>query len=116
MSAPEHMRAALDIVWQCRTTCMETLYAHCLTMGGPHVAAAHVKAMTDCIEACQVCADFMTRNSALHGVQCAACAEVCDACAKSCAAIESPQMQACADLCRRCAKTCRDMSRAPVAA
>lgn len=116
MPASEPMRAAIKLVWECRTLCMETLYDHCLVMGGPHVAPDHVKAMTDCIQACQVCADFMTRGSQSHTVLCAACAEICDACARSCARIDSPQMQRCADVCRRCAKSCRDMSRAPVAA
>ena len=116
MPVSEHMRAAINLVWECRTMCTETLYDHCLPMGGAHVAPEHVKLMTDCIQACQVCADFMTRASALHSVQCAACAEICEACAQSCASLDSPQMQRCAEVCRRCAKSCRDMSRAPVAA
>lgn len=116
MPAIEPMRAAVNLVWECRTLCMETLYGHCLPMGGPHVAPDHVKAMTDCIQACQVCADFMTRGSEQHAVQCAACAEICDACARSCARIDSPQMQHCAEVCRRCASSCREMSRAAVAA
>ena len=115
MPASEHLRATLNLVWECRTLCMETLYDHCLVMGGAHVAPDHVKAMTDCIEACQVCADFMARGSASHPAQCAACAEICEACARSCAQIEGPLMQKCAETCRRCAKSCRDMSRAAVA-
>ena len=116
MPVSEHMRAAITLVRDCRTTCMETLYDHCLPMGGAHVAPGHVKAMVDCIEACQACADFMTRASTLHHVQCAACAEICEACASSCASLDSPQMQRCAELCCRCARTCREMSRASVAA
>jgi len=116
MPVLEQMRTAINRIWECRTLCLETLYGHCLGMGGPHVAPDHVKAMTDCIQACQTCADFMTRGSALHGVQCAACAEVCEACARSCAAIDSPPMQRCAEVCRACAASCREMSRQPVAA
>lgn len=112
----EQMRAAIQTVWACRAECQETLYGHCLQMGGAHVEPRHVKAMTDCIEACQTCADFMTRSSEHHAAMCAACAEICEACAKSCAAIDSPQMQHCAETCRRCADSCREMSRMPVAA
>ncbi|MGZ3298979.1 MAG: four-helix bundle copper-binding protein [Asticcacaulis sp.] len=114
MSEPS--RDAINTVWECRTECMETLYGHCLQMGGPHTEAAHIRLMSDCIQACQTCADFMTRGSALHAAMCRACAEVCQACAESCAAIDSQQMQHCAETCRRCADTCREMGQTRMAA
>ncbi len=110
------MTTGIQLCWECRATCQETLYQHCLDMGGEHVAAAHVKAMTDCIEICQVAADFMTRRSPLHMVVCAACAAICSACATSCDHIAGDTMKACADLCRRCAKACDDMGRMAKAA
>lgn len=105
------MAAATEKCWEARHACQKTLVEHCLTMGGAHVEKEHVKLMLDCIQACQISADFMSRNSALHRDMCAACAAVCDACAASCTAIGTPEMQACADACRACAASCRAMSR-----
>lgn len=105
------MQTCIQLCWECRHTCQETLFNHCLAMGGAHVEQAHVRVMADCIQACQTSADFMTRGSALHGYQCAACAEICDACARSCEKIGGKEMKACADACRRCAEACRDMGR-----
>lgn len=105
------MQTCIQLCWDCRQICQETLFNHCLAMGGRHVGQAHVRIMADCIQACQVSADFMTRGSELHGYQCAACATVCDACAQSCEGIGGKDMLACADACRRCATACRDMSR-----
>ena len=113
-SAPNSMAATsiatcIRNCWECRATCQSTLFNHCLEMGGAHVEKEHVKLMLDCIQACQTCADFMTRNSLLHPKMCAVYAEVCEACAISCEAIDSPEMQACAAACRKCAITCREM-------
>lgn len=107
----KEMRDCIALCWQCRALCQETLFSHCLEMGGEHVAPNHVKLMADCIQACQVAADFMTRDSALHVSTCAACADICEACAKSCDAIDSKEMKQCAEFCRQCAKSCRDMSK-----
>lgn len=111
MHHDKSMQDCVNLCWQCRTACQETLFSHCLEMGGEHVAPDHVKIMTDCIQACQVAADFMTRDSALHVSTCAMCADVCEACAESCEALEAPEMKKCADICRKCAKSCRDMSK-----
>ncbi|MFY9288691.1 MAG: four-helix bundle copper-binding protein [Alphaproteobacteria bacterium] len=104
-----HIQECIKNCWQCRTECQETLFNHCLKEGGKHVEAEHVKLMMDCIQICQVSADFMTRGSKLHESVCAACADICEACAKSCDAIGGEKMKQCAEACRRCAKTCRDM-------
>jgi hypothetical protein len=79
-------------------------------MGGDHAAPNHVRIMVDCMEACQVAADFMTRGSDLHPSICAATAEVCYACALSCEEVEGEEMEACAQLCRECAEMCDDIS------
>jgi hypothetical protein len=79
-------------------------------MGGAHVEQQHVKLMLDCIQACQTCADFMIRGSALHTQMCRVCAAVCEACAASCDSIKSPEMHACAEACRTCVDSCASMS------
>jgi hypothetical protein len=106
----QHTKACVELCWECRTECQETLYNHCLPMGGKHVEAEHVKLMIDCIQACQTAADFMVRGSKLHASECAACADVCEACAKSCEKVGGEEMKKCAEICRRCAQSCRDMS------
>lgn len=110
------LQACIQTCWECRTECQETLFGHCLEMGGDHVAKEHVKVMTDCIQACQTAADFMTRGSVLHATICGACAEICDDCAESCERIGGEQMQRCAEICRRCAQMCRDMGQMEKAA
>jgi hypothetical protein len=97
--------------WQCRDTCQNVLFNHCLKMGGKHVAETHVKIMIDCMEVCQTAADFMRRNSMMYPEICVACAAVCDACADSCQRIGGSEMERCADICRRSAVSCREMSR-----
>jgi len=110
------MQSCINACWECRTLCIDTLFNHCLQQGGKHVAPEHIKVMTDCIQACQVAADFMMRGSSLHMVECSACAEVCDACADSCEKIGGEMMLACAKACRLCADTCRAMGKAKKAA
>ncbi len=110
------LQSAIAQCWECRTECIETLFNHCLQQGGRHVVPEHVKIMTDCIQACQTAADFMTRRSAMHMVECNACADVCDACAVSCDAIGGDIMRACAETCRACAASCRTMSQQKKAA
>ena len=105
----KNVKECITLCWECRNECQETLFLHCLPTGGKNVEAEHVKLMADCIQACQTAADFMTRGSALHASQCAACADVCEACAKSCESIGGEEMKRCAEICRRCAASCREM-------
>lgn len=104
------MKDSKELCWSCRTTCQETLIEHCLEMGGDHVEKEHVKLMLDCIQICQVAADFMGRNSGLHAAVCTACAEICEACADSCDALEGEAMKNCAKICRQCAASCSAMA------
>jgi hypothetical protein len=94
----------------CHDECQQVLFDHCLEIGGEHADADHVRLMVDCIEICQLAADFMKRESPLHRSVCQACAQVCDACAESCEKLESPEMKHCAEVCRLCAKACREMA------
>jgi hypothetical protein len=101
----------IQLCWSCRDSCQSTLFTYCIEKGGHHVQAAHVRLMADCIQICQTSADFMTRNSQLHAVTCAACATVCEACARSCETMgDDAEMRACAQICRDCAQSCREMA------
>lgn len=106
------MQECIESAQACRAACQEVLYNHCLDMGGRHIEELHVKLMVDCIEACQLAADFMARNSELHMASCALCAQICDACANSCEQLGGIEMERCASLCRECADNCREMSEA----
>ena len=105
------MQECIRLCWECRDTCQDTLYSHCLPTGGKHAETEHVKLMADCIQSCQAAADFMRRNSRLHASECAACADVCEACAQSCERLGDAEMKRCADICRRCAKSCREIGK-----
>lgn len=110
------LKECIQICWDCRTECLESLYDHCLPTGGKHAETEHVKLMADCIQACQTAADFMLRNSRLHTSECAACADVCEACADSCERLGDAKMKRCAEICRRCAQSCREMGKMKKAA
>lgn len=101
------IEACIRSCWECRHECQTTFYNHCLEEGGEHLDTSHVKLMADCIQICQLTADFMTRNSDNHDTVCRACSEICEACGNSCEAIDD--MSSCAQACYKCAKLCRDM-------
>jgi hypothetical protein len=107
---PEHIKVCIELCWQCRNTCQDTFYNHCLDQGGAHVAHQHALLMNDCIQACQTAADFMVRGSAHHVAECAACAEICEACAVSCETFDCDEIKRCAEVCRRCSQSCSEMS------
>ena len=102
-------KEAMRDCWECRDECQDMLFNHCLQQGGDHVAQPHVKIMTDCIEICQITADFLRRKSPLSESLCSVCAEVCEECAKSCAQLGDKKMDKCAETCRQCADSCRQV-------
>ena len=104
----DKLKDCIRLCWEARHACQETLFRHCLPIGGAHMEEAHVRLMTDCISACQMAADFMTRGSSLYEVVCATCADICEACAKSCENIGDDSLMKCAKSCRACAKSCRN--------
>lgn len=106
----KELQNCIKKVWECRNICQKTLFDHCLEKGEKHVNIEHVKLMTDCIQICQIAADFMTRHSEMYDTICDACAEICDACAKSCAEIDTKEMDECAKACEICADSCREIS------
>ena len=109
----ENMKNCIETCNQCRDECEQTLYQHCLEMGGKHVEQQHVKIMADCIEICQTASHFMLRGSDSYTAICEACSDICDSCADSCEEIESEEMNQCAEICRRCSESCREMSSMP---
>lgn len=110
MKTLEDFRKYIQACWECRNECQVVLFNHCLKMGGKHLESDHVKAMTDCIQLCQVAADAMVRQSPSYADICTACARICNTCADSCEVLEGAEMRHCADLCRRCADSCLEIS------
>jgi hypothetical protein len=105
------LQECIRLCWDCRHICQRTLFKHCLPIGGMHMEERHVQAMIECIEMCQLAADFMTRDSNHHFDVCALCADICDSCAKTCEQIGDETMMRCAKACRACAKACREMGK-----
>lgn len=106
------MRSSIDACQSCHEVCLETM-THCLSMGGEHAAAEHIRMMSDCAQICATSADFMLRGSSSHSDVCGVCADICDDCAESCDALEGAEMKRCADQCRSCAESCRAMAKMP---
>jgi len=103
--------AHVQTLWECRHHCQKTLFEYCLTMGGLHTQPEHIRRMLDCIEICQLAADFMTRGSVSAQYEIMeACAEICLLCATSCEKISDEKMLQCAEICRKCEKACRKMT------
>lgn len=106
------MQQCIDNCRECQRICLETMM-YCLTAGGKHAAADHIRLLFDCTEICQTSANFMIRGSPLHTASCGACARVCQQCAEDCARFgDEAQMRRCAEACRRCADSGREMARA----
>jgi hypothetical protein len=106
----EAMLRCIDNCVDCAAICIETTM-HCLQMGGEHASPEHIRILMDCAEICQTSANFMLRNSDLHGKVCGVCAEVCERCAEHCERFSDDSiMQQCAEICRTCASSCREMA------
>ncbi|MBC8121755.1 MAG: four-helix bundle copper-binding protein [Gemmatimonadaceae bacterium] len=106
----EQMEQCIQDCLDCHRLCLG-LVTHCLSMGGEHAEAAHIRLLLDCAQMAQTATDFMTRNSELHGRICLICAEVCEHCAQNCEQLmdDDAQMKACAEACRRAANSCQKM-------
>ena len=104
------MEECINQCLACQRICLETVQ-HCLTRGGKHADAEHIRLLLDCADICRTSADFMLRGSPLHVRTCAVCAEVCESCAESCESIgDDDTMRRCAEACRACAESCRTMA------
>lgn len=105
------MRECIQNCFDCHRICTETA-ARCLTLGGKHAEAAHIRLLLDCAQICGAGADFMLRTSHFHAKVCGVCAEVCSQCADDCGRLAEgdAMMQQCAEACRRCAQSCMSMA------
>jgi hypothetical protein len=105
-----NLDACVDLCQSAHRACVETML-YCLGRGGAYADADHIRLLADCADICQATADFMLRESPLHGSVCAVCAEVCDQCAVECDAFaDNGRLEHCAQLCRQCAATCEQMA------
>src|SRR5512140_1314185 len=105
LSAP--MRECIEDCQDCHNICTETLH-YCLDKGGEHANPNHLSLMLDCVEICQISANFMLRGSSLHSRTCSVCAQVCEMCAEDCSKFGGDEMmQECAEVCRNCSDSCR---------
>lgn len=107
----------MDMV-QCIANCTEAhnacvvTYQYCLKQGGKHAEAQHLRLMLDCADITRVSADFMLRNSDLHGYTCALCAQICGQTAQDCSRFgDDGQMNSCATILQRCADSCSEMAK-----
>lgn len=106
----ETMQQCIENCTECHNICVETL-EYCISMGGNHVQAAHLKSLMDCADTCTMSANLMLRNSTLHPQMCGVCATACERCAERCEQFSgNATMKECADICRRCAQSCKQMS------
>ncbi len=105
------MDACIQVCLDCHRSCLATM-AHCLSKGGSHAEAGHIRIMMDCAQICLASADFMIRGSDHHKHLCGECAEICRQCEASCAghAEADDMMRRCAETCRRCAEECGRMA------
>lgn len=108
----DEMKECIHNCLDCHSICLNTVN-HCLKMGGEHASPHHIGIMLDCAEICQTSANFMLRDSSMHGRVCGVCAEACERCAEECERLANgdQQMMACAEMCRRCAESCQRMAR-----
>jgi hypothetical protein len=96
---------------RCHRICLETAARH--LKGEAKIEGPHLRLLLDCAEICRTSANFMIRDSDLHGETCGACAAICTRCADECDRHgDDPHMAACAEICRACAQTCREMAAA----
>jgi hypothetical protein len=63
------MQTCIEDCRECWSRCTETLQ-HCLTKGGRHVGAGHIRLLLDCADICRTFADFMLRGSELYPQVC----------------------------------------------
>lgn len=104
------MRKCIEECLDCYKICLETM-THCLTKGGKHAEAQHIRLLMDCANICNTSANFMLLGSEYHTRTCEICAEICEKCAEDCEEMADDQlMKQCAEACRNCAEACRHMA------
>ena len=104
------MRSCIDECNSCRDICTESM-AHCLSLGGKHASADHIRTLVDWAELCATSSAFMLRSSDFQRDVCRVCPDACEGCAASCTTLgDDDVIGRCAEACRRCAESCHRMA------
>lgn len=102
---------------QCRVAekdCVQAM-TFCLEKGGKYSRLEIIRALLDCAEMCQTCANALDRDSEIADRECGICAEACEKCAEALEKLGAePPIQACAKACRRCSDECRKIAAAAI--
>ena len=103
------MQACVQACMDCHRACTEMMM-QCMKMGNCDSNA--MKTMMDCAQMCQMCADFMMRDSMMSPKVCMMCEEMCRMCAAACEpmAKNDSMMMDCMKACLACAETCKTMA------
>jgi len=108
----DDMKACIEACQACHEACMETTAK--LRMQGPG-DEGRIGALLDCAELCRLTASFVARDSPLHAMACALCADACQRAARDCERVEDENVRRVAEACRRTADRCRRIAAASVA-
>lgn len=110
MASGSEMQQCIQHCLHCYQTCLESI-TFGLRKGGAFAATENIQMLQDCAEVCLLSANFMIRDSNLHGRTCALCEQACQRCADMCERADSQepedsQIKSCATMCRQCATSC----------
>lgn len=108
----DDMKACIEACIACHEACTETTAR--LRMQGPG-DEGQIGALLDCADLCRLTASFVGRDSPLHAMACALCAESCQRAARDCERLEDDGVRRVADACRRTADHCRRLAAGAVA-
>ena len=103
----DEMKAAIEACQACHDACMETTAK--LRMRGPG-DEGQIGALLDCADLCRLAANFLARDSPLHAMACALCADACQRAARDCERVDDESVRRTADACRRTADRCRRLA------
>lgn len=87
-----------------------TVAGHALRHGGDENSAHLIRVLSDCVEMCQTCANFMLRGSPNHKHTCGVNAKVCREVAKECSKFDDEPMKKMAEVAGSCAESCEKMA------
>jgi hypothetical protein len=111
------LRQCVDVVNATHDTCIDTI-AHCLlTLGGDAAGNPSIRALLDCVLACDAVRDSLLEGSVLPGSvplyprYCEGAVEAAQKCARSCETVADGDgtLLACAAACRECESVCTDI-------
>ena len=102
------MQQCIEACIECQKCCV-ALETNCLKSGGAD--SRTIQTAKDCAEMCQMCSNFVMRESHFAVDICKLCSEVCKDCAAACDKTSRGSIaKECAVACRRCAETCMNVS------